>query len=231
LGVGCLINGGVQYLDNSGSFRDELKLVEFVLGAVSDRDVLALVGIHRCWSIRSKRVDAKSWAKKKIKKLHLEILWFSERLIDYFSRCSSESRSCPKSAKEIRDDDNILFWRWSNFITGLKFFPPMLIFLEYSNCIFHFGNEDFYKNFSSQALQVIIVWERNSCLDRILLEIDALPCWNACTVTCSMKSLFFCLLKLITASDWKTDVARVSEFLIKYGATKWEITWGIKERD
>ena len=46
-----------------------------------------------------------------------------------------------------------------------------------------------------------------------------------------MKSLFFCLLKLISASDWKTDVARVSEFLIKYGATKWEITWGIKERD
>ena len=45
-----------------------------------------------------------------------------------------------------------------------------------------------------------------------------------------MKNLYFWLLKILSASDWKTDVARVSEFLIKYGATKWEVTWGIKEK-
>ena len=55
-----LIKRGVRHLDNSGSFRDKLKLVKLVLGAVSDRDVLALVWIIRCWSIRSKRVDAES---------------------------------------------------------------------------------------------------------------------------------------------------------------------------
>ena len=48
------------YLDNSGSLRNKLELVELVLGAVSDVYVLALVWILSCWSVRSKRVNTQS---------------------------------------------------------------------------------------------------------------------------------------------------------------------------